>query len=199
MRAADFPPFEAAVEAGVAAVMCSYNRVNGSHACIPVWSSNLRLADLCCVCHSHDVRVASRDRRQLQAAEAQPQGRVTRDSNRSNGQPAAPRRHPTSCRPVSRGERRQDALPRLCDVRLVGNSQQQRRRPRPRSGAARPASGRQPRVRTGLECGCFSREVLLLLLVTSSYAADPGTTLTWPSCKRAARTSTRWRRACCAG
>ena len=50
MRAADFPPFEAAVEAGVAAVMCSYNRVNGSHACIPVWGSNLRLADLCCAC-----------------------------------------------------------------------------------------------------------------------------------------------------
>jgi len=28
-----YPPFEATVEAGVASVMCSYNRVNGTHAC----------------------------------------------------------------------------------------------------------------------------------------------------------------------
>lgn len=28
-----YPPFEAAVEAGIGAVMCSYNRVNGTHAC----------------------------------------------------------------------------------------------------------------------------------------------------------------------
>lgn len=28
-----YPPFEAAVEAGVCAVMCAYNRVNGTHAC----------------------------------------------------------------------------------------------------------------------------------------------------------------------
>lgn len=28
-----YPPFEAAVQAGVGAVMCSYNRVNGSYAC----------------------------------------------------------------------------------------------------------------------------------------------------------------------
>jgi len=28
-----YPPFVAAVEAGVASVMCSYNKINGSHAC----------------------------------------------------------------------------------------------------------------------------------------------------------------------
>jgi beta-glucosidase len=28
-----FPPFEAAIEAGTTAVMCSYNKVNGSHSC----------------------------------------------------------------------------------------------------------------------------------------------------------------------
>ena len=28
-----YPPFEAAIEAGVAAVMCSYNRINGSYGC----------------------------------------------------------------------------------------------------------------------------------------------------------------------
>lgn len=28
-----YPPFAAAVEAGVASVMCSYNKINGSHAC----------------------------------------------------------------------------------------------------------------------------------------------------------------------
>merc|ERR1719221_1504553 len=28
-----YPPFEAAVQAGVGAVMCAYNRVNGEHAC----------------------------------------------------------------------------------------------------------------------------------------------------------------------
>lgn len=27
------PPFEAAVQAGAAAVMCSYNKVNGAYAC----------------------------------------------------------------------------------------------------------------------------------------------------------------------
>ena len=28
-----YPPFEAAVRAGAAAVMCGYNKVNGTHAC----------------------------------------------------------------------------------------------------------------------------------------------------------------------
>ena len=28
-----YPPFEAAVEAGVASLMCSYNKINGTHAC----------------------------------------------------------------------------------------------------------------------------------------------------------------------
>merc|ERR1740138_1657016 len=28
-----YPPFEAAVKAGVAAAMCSYNKVNGTYAC----------------------------------------------------------------------------------------------------------------------------------------------------------------------
>ena len=28
-----YPPFEAAISAGVASLMCSYNRINGTHAC----------------------------------------------------------------------------------------------------------------------------------------------------------------------
>jgi beta-glucosidase len=28
-----YPPFEGAIEAGVASVMCSYNLVNGKHSC----------------------------------------------------------------------------------------------------------------------------------------------------------------------
>lgn len=38
-----YPPFEAAVEAGVGAVMCAYNRVNGTHSCT---NSNLLKRDL---------------------------------------------------------------------------------------------------------------------------------------------------------
>ena len=28
-----YPPFEAAIGAGAAALMCAYNRINGSYAC----------------------------------------------------------------------------------------------------------------------------------------------------------------------
>jgi beta-glucosidase len=28
-----YPPFEGAIEAGVGSVMCSYNLINGEHAC----------------------------------------------------------------------------------------------------------------------------------------------------------------------
>lgn len=38
-----YPPFEAAIEAGAAAVMCSFNQVNGTHACN---SQNLLIRDL---------------------------------------------------------------------------------------------------------------------------------------------------------
>lgn len=33
LRQIELPPFQAAVDAGVGAVMCSYNSVNGQHAC----------------------------------------------------------------------------------------------------------------------------------------------------------------------
>jgi len=38
-----YPPFQAAIEAGAAAVMCSFNQVNGTHACS---SRNLLIRDL---------------------------------------------------------------------------------------------------------------------------------------------------------
>jgi len=28
-----YPPFEGAIKAGVMAIMCSYNRINGAYAC----------------------------------------------------------------------------------------------------------------------------------------------------------------------
>ena len=39
------PPFAAAVAAGVGAVMCGYNRINGVYACQSNWTINTMLRD----------------------------------------------------------------------------------------------------------------------------------------------------------
>jgi beta-glucosidase len=40
-----YPPFEGAIQSGVGSIMCSYNKVNGTHACENAQNLNTDLRD----------------------------------------------------------------------------------------------------------------------------------------------------------